>query len=270
MELIDTHCHLDFDSFDADREAVLDRAQRAGVLRVVNPGIDLASSQAAVTLAQVHPSVYAAVGVHPNEAARVWQGEATLQTLRRLAQNPRVVAIGEIGLDYYRDRTPRGLQWTVLRAQLDLAAELSLPVLLHNREATADLLALLREWCADLRRQGHPLAGRPGIWHAFSGDEQAAQQAIDLGFYLGLGGPLTFKNAPERRQVTAALPLERLVLETDAPFLAPHPYRGRRNEPAYVRLVAETLAQIKNLSLETIAQQTTANAATLFGWRETA
>ncbi len=268
LRLVDSHCHLDFARFDADREEVLARAAEAGVWRMVTLGVDGSSSRRAVALAQAHPAVFAAVGVHPNEAARAWQGEATLQELRLLAAHPKVVAVGEIGLDYYRDHTPRRTQWEVLRAQLHLAAQENLPVSLHNRDATADLLAILREWVSELRAQGHPLSARPGVWHAFGGRVDEAQQALDLGLFLGIGGPLTFKNAPERRKVVAALPLQRLLVETDAPFLAPHPHRGRRNEPAYVRLVAEKIAEVQGCPLEEVAWQTTENARTLFGWRD--
>ena len=268
VRLVDTHCHLDFERFDADREEVIRRAVEAGVYRMVTLGVDVASSQAAVALAKQHEAVYAAVGVHPNDAARVWQGEATLQALRVLAAEPKVVAIGEIGLDYYRDRTPRQQQREVLWAQLHLAAQLNLPVSLHNREATPDLLAILQEWTSELRHQHHPLAERPGVWHAFSGEARHARQALEMGFFLGIGGPVTFKNAPQRRKVLAELPLERLVLETDAPFLAPQPYRGRRNEPAYVRFVAQTIAEVHGRSLEDVARQTTENARILFDWRD--
>ncbi len=268
FRLVDTHCHLDFERFAADRQEVIARAEAAGVWRMVTLGVDVSSSRAAVALARQYPSVFAAVGVHPNDAGRVWQDEATLQELRLLAADPKVVAIGEIGLDYYRDITPRRIQWKVLRAQLTLAAQLNLPVSLHNRESTSDLLALVGEWVADLRAQGHPLADHPGVWHAFGGDEGEAQRALELGFFLGIGGPVTFKNAPDRRRVVAALPLERLLIETDAPFLAPHPHRGKRNEPAYVRLVAEKIAEVQGRPLAEVARQTTENARILFGWRD--
>ncbi len=269
MFLTDTHCHLYFDAFDADRDAVMANARRNGVQVMLSLGVDVASSRATVALAEQYDGLYAAVGVHPNDAAKAWQGEPTLEALRTLASSPKVVAIGEIGLDYYRDRTPRLTQWHVLRQQLDLAADLGLPVSLHNREATQDLLGILQEWVTDLREEGNPLAERPGVWHAFGGSEAEGRAAFEMGFLLGIGGPITFKNAPERRRVVAALPLEALVLETDAPFLAPHPYRGRRNEPAYVRLVAAQLAELHGLSLEDVARLTSQNAQKLFRWRET-
>jgi len=267
MFLTDTHCHLYFDAFDQDRAAVIANARRNGVQVMLSLGVDVPSSQATVALAEQYDGLYAAVGVHPNDA-HAWEGERTLETLRALAASPKVVAIGEIGLDYYRDRTPRLTQWHVLRQQLDLAADLGLPVSLHNREATADLLGILREWVDDLREEGNPLAERPGVWHAFGGSEAEGQAAIAMGFLLGIGGPVTFKNAPDRRDVVASLPLDALVLETDAPFLAPHPYRGRRNEPAYVRLVAAQVAELHGRSLEDVAQLTSRNAQKLFRWRE--
>ncbi len=266
--LVDSHCHLYFDAFDEDRAEVIARARRNGVKVMLSLGVDVASSRATVALAEAHEGIYAAVGVHPNDAARAWEGERTLQALRALAASPKVVAIGEIGLDYYRDRTPRPLQWHVLRQQLDLAAELGLPVSIHNREATADLFDILREWVDDLREEGSPLAERPGVWHAFGGSVAEGEEAIALGFRLGIGGPLTFKNAPERREVAAALPLQALLVETDAPFLAPHPHRGRRNEPAYVRLVAARLAEVHGLTLEEVAAATSRNARQLFQWRD--
>ena len=264
--LTDTHCHLDFNVFDPDREAVLTRAWEAGLVRLLVPGIDLASSVRAVHLADEYPQVYAGVGVHPNSALS-W-GPDTAHQLRNLAASPRVVAIGEIGLDYYRQGAPRAVQQDVLRAQLDLAAECSRPVIIHNRQATEDLLAILSEWQARMLAEGSPLAECPGVLHSFGGPDEVAEQAIRLGFFLGISGPVTFRNARDLQGMVARLPLERLLLETDAPFLTPHPRRGRRNEPAYVRFVAEKLSDLREEPLAQVASQTTANAARLFGWGE--
>jgi TatD DNase family protein len=262
--LVDTHCHLDFESFDDDREAVLARAQEAGVLRMINPGVDLASSQAALRLAERYPGVYAAVGVHPNDAAG-WD-DASLEELRALAGRDKVVAIGEIGLDYYRDTTPRDLQKRIFKEQLDLAAEMGLPVIIHNREATDDLLEILEDWHNKLENSSLALSARPGVLHSYSGDATQARRAISLGFRIGFTGPVTFRNAPDLQEVAAELSLENLLVETDAPFLAPHPKRGRRNEPANVRLIAEKLAELHGESIEAVAQITTANAGQLFLW----
>jgi TatD DNase family protein len=262
--LADTHCHLDFSSFDADRDQVLARGREAGVARVLNPGVDLASSRAAVDLAESRSQVYAAVGVHPNEA-NSWSEDALIH-LRQLARSPAVVAIGEIGLDYYRDRAPRELQKRVFQEQLALATELELPVIIHNRQAGADILDILSAWRAGLVAAGAPLAARPGVLHSFSAGLEAALHAIDLNFYIGITGPVTFRNAPDLQQVVAELPLDHLLVETDAPFLAPHPYRGKRNEPAYVRLVAEKIAELHSESFESVSQSTSANAQRLFTW----
>jgi TatD DNase family protein len=269
--LADTHCHLDFHVFDEDRGAVLDRAREAGVGRILNPGIDLPSSRNAVHLAQAVPEVYAAVGIHPNEAL-TWQAGTPADLQELVAQSrageaaPVVVAIGEIGLDYYRDRAPRQLQHQVFQAQLDLAAELGLPVVIHNREATADLLSILADWQAYLASTGSPLADRPGVLHSFSGDARAASQAIELNFYIGITGPVTFKKASALQEIVAGLPESPLLLETDAPFLAPHPFRGKRNEPAWVRQVAGKIAELRNLTYPELARQTSANAERLFRW----
>jgi TatD DNase family protein len=277
--LTDTHCHLDLSKFEPDRPEVLKRAQEAGVARILIPGLNLTSSRAAVKLAGSHPMLFAAVGVHPTEA-QTWT-EGTREELRQLAASPagrgaggegKIVAIGEIGLDYYWDSAPREMQRAVLQEQLTLAAELGLPVVLHMREAkeareepcAADLLEILGRWVAGLAKV--PLKDRPGVLHSFSGGLETARSVIRLGFYIGVTGPVTFANAPERQELVAALPLERLLIETDAPFLAPHPRRGRRNEPAYVRLIADKIAVLHSCPAEQVAEITTENAGKLFGW----
>ncbi len=259
MNLTDTHCHLDFNDFEQDRAAVLARAWEAGLERILIPGVDLASSRVALALAESHPRLFAAIGVHPSSAA-TWD-RRTLAALEALAAHPKVVAIGEIGLDYYRDRAPRPLQRQVFGEQLALARRLHLPVVVHTRNAsessrgcTADSLQMLSESPGE------------GVLHSFSGNQAEAAAALALGFSLGFTGPVTFKTAEALRQVAASIPLERLLIETDSPFLTPHPHRGKRNEPAFVRYVAEKLAEIHNQPTSVVAEQTTANARRLFHW----
>ncbi len=263
MALVDTHCHLDFDAFDADRAEVIARAQEAGVDAIVNPSIDRANAAKVVALAQETACVYAAVGVHPNSSTE-WNAHCA-EELRQLAQHSRVVAIGEIGLDYYWDDAPHDVQQKALQAQLELAAEMELPVIVHNREASEDLLAILLEWQAGLASSANSLAARPGVLHSFSGDQAMAERAVAAGYFLGFTGPLTFKNAPDLQAIARQVPLERILIETDSPFLSPHPLRGQRNEPARVQLVAEKLAELKGLPYEEVAAATTANARQLFG-----
>jgi TatD DNase family protein len=260
--LVDSHAHLDFSQFDADRQEVITRAREAGVEMIVNAGAGLEASQAGVALAETYPQIYAAVGVHPHEAKTL--NENVLEELRALAQHPKVVAIGEIGLDYYRDRSPRPVQRQAFQQQLALAAELGKPIIVHDREAHDDVMNMLRQWAGEVRATDHPI-NQLGVMHCFSGDLAMAREVIEMGFYVSIPGPVTFTNARRLPELVDALPLERLLIETDCPYLTPHPHRGKRNEPAYVRLVAEAIAQIRGIPLEHVARITTANAQTLFG-----
>ncbi len=259
----DMHCHLDFEQFDNDREQVLQRAWDAGLVWVLIPGIDLETNQAAINLAKTYPGrISAAVGIHPNHG-KLWTAE-TLEKLKIQAQQPEVVAIGEIGLDYYRQHTPFDQQRRMFKDQLELAAQLGLPVIIHNRDAEDDLMAILSAWHGSLVSGGHPLAERPGVLHSYSADLATAQKAIRMNFYIGISGPVTFTNAPDRKAITSQIPLEHLLLETDAPFLAPHPNRGKRNEPAYIPLIAKEIARLHHTSPEKVAEQTYTNAMRLF------
>lgn len=275
MNLTDTHCHLDYQKFDEDREAVIQRAVDAGLTRILIPALHWTSSLAAVSLAESHPMIYAAIGFHPTDLD-TWD-EASVENLRNLAQSAKkVVAIGEIGLDYYwvKDADQQARQREAFQAQLALAKEVSLPVVVHMREtddawvgpASADLLDILSAWHADLVAAQHPLAERPGVLHSFNGTLETAQKALSLNFYIGVTGPVTYKNADQKRQVISQIPLERLLIETDAPFLAPVPQRGKRNEPAFVGYIADKIAEIQSKDPAEIAAVTTRNAARLFAW----
>lgn len=271
MRLTDTHCHLDLDAFEEDRDEVLERAWAAGLERILIPGLDLDSSRGVVDLAQADSRLYAAVGVHPNSATS-WT-ERTRDVLKELAQRPEVVALGEIGLDYYWDRAPRDLQKRVLRAQLHLALEVDLPVVLHvrntdknDRTCIFDLIHILTEWHREAAERKPDRKRRLGVVHSFSGNREEAQTIQELGFYLGITGPVTFKNAVSLQEVAASVKKELLLIETDAPYLTPHPYRGRRNEPAHVEHVAKKIGQLRGQPSRAVAEQTFENAERLFQW----
>ncbi|MBE3552173.1 MAG: TatD family hydrolase [Kyrpidia tusciae] len=253
MRLFDTHSHLNDEAFSGDLAEIVERAEQAGVEAVVVPGYDLPSSERALELAHRFDILYAAVGIHPHDASSA--DEAAMEKLRLLAKEDRVVAIGEIGLDYHYDHSPRDVQREVFERHIALARELNLPVIVHDREAHADTLEILK-------RAGASEVG--GVMHCFSGSLAMAQECLHLGFYLSFGGPVTFKNARRPKEVAAQVPEERLLIETDAPYLTPEPHRGKRNEPAYVALVAEALAKIRETEPEQLALATRANARRLF------
>jgi TatD DNase family protein len=242
---------LDFRRFNSDREAVIRRAEESDVVAIVNVGADLASSRAAIGLAEQYDFVYAAVGVHPHSAKKVARG--VLNELRTLARHPKVVAIGEIGLDYYRDLSPRPVQRTVFTQQLELATELGLPVVVHSRDAYEDVLEELRRW------EG------TGVVHSYSGGTRFLNDTLALGFYVGISGPVTFPKASQLREVASKTALDRLLVETDCPYLTPVPFRGRRNEPAYVKYVVDEIARARGESAVSVAQVTSENAGRLFG-----
>lgn len=252
LRLIDTHAHLALDQYADDRPAVLERAAAAGVARLIEIGYDLQSSRAAVGLAAQHPAVYAVVGIQPNHvhtAPADWSVH-----LRELAAQPKVVGIGEIGLDYHWMQAPPGVQEHFFRAQLALARSLTLPVVIHSREAQADTLRIL----SDAAR------GQPGVMHSFSGDWAYAEVCLDIGFDLSFSGPLTFRKAAELHEVARRAPLDRVLTETDSPYLTPHPYRGKRNEPAYVGYVLRQFAALRSMSEADAAAAVWANAERLF------
>ena len=288
MILTDTHCHLDLNKFDEDRDEVVQRAIEAGVTRILIPALGLESSSAVIKLAESHPNLYAALGFHPTELDK-WN-ESSIDNLQSLIlPHPeslsrrergwgegKIVAIGEIGLDYYwvKESDKRAQQRQVLKQQLKLAHEVNRPAVIHMREendawfgqASIDLLEILGDWHNELRADNHPLAEKPGVLHSYNGNLETARKAIALNFYLGVTGPVTYKNAQEKRQIVRQLPLERLLIETDSPFLTPVPQRGKRNEPAFVAYIADKIAEIHMTTREQVAEITTVNAARLFGW----
>ncbi|MBQ1867129.1 MULTISPECIES: TatD family hydrolase [Selenomonas] len=255
IELVDTHTHLNDAKFSGHEQEAIERARENGVTRLINMGDTLESSAKAVELAAAYEGVYAGVGIHPEEAFPMTSRDD--DQLAAWTEEPRVVAIGEIGLDYYweKDQEKRQLQQQVFIRQLDLARQLHLPVCVHDREAHGDTLSILK-------REGR---GIRGVMHCFSGSFEMAQELLKLGWYIGVDGPLTFKNAAKLPEIVQKFPLERLLVETDAPYMAPVPMRGKQNEPAFVRFVAEKVAEIKGISLETVAKQTSQNAEELYG-----
>lgn len=264
MYFTDTHCHLNLNQFDQDRDAVLLRSAKAGIRRILVPGIDLDTSRSAVQLAECYPQIFAAVGIHPN-TPDAWHPE-TYAELKSLAMHPKVVAIGEIGLDnHWHDTTP-SYQKLILQAQLDLAAEAQKPVVIHSREALGEILPILQAWSNNLNSTDSSLRGRSGVMHSFEGNSEDAALAIQAGFFIGMAGSITFQNARVKHQLAVDCPLTNILIETDSPYLTPHPFRGQRNEPARVALVAAKLAELKHSGLETIAEATTSNANRLFSW----
>lgn len=249
----DTHCHLTAEQFDADRDEVIQRALDAGVTRMLTLATDVASSRAAIELAERFTCVSVAVGIHPESVREAAADD--LKIIRELAAHPRVVAIGEIGLDYYWDKTAVDVQQFFFEQQLVMAEELNLPVAIHDREAHEKIIETLSRYAARERR---------GILHAFSGSVEMAQQAFAMGLIVSLGGPVTFKNNKHAPVLVRALPLEKILLETDSPYLTPHPFRGKRNEPAHVKLIAQQIAVLHEVSIEQVAAQTTQNALELF------
>ena len=251
--LIDTHAHLEMSEFDKDRDAVIERALENGVDAIIAVGINLEDSKKAIALAKRYDAVYATVGVHPHDAKSI--DTATYDSLKKLAEKEKVVAYGEIGLDFFRDRSPRDIQIKRFQEQLDLAGELKLPVVIHSRDAHSETFEILKKHKGNLR----------GVLHCFSGDYEMATKYIDLGYYISIPGTIIFPNAEKLVEVVQKIPLDSLLVETDSPFLTPAPKRGKRNEPAYVAYVAKKISEIRGLTPEKVAIATTENARNLFG-----
>lgn len=257
--IFDTHAHYDDEAFDLDREDILSNLKNEGIEHVVNIGANLESSKSSIALAKKFDSVYAAVGVHPDHTKEL--NEENFRTLYDMAKEEKVVAIGEIGLDYYWDATDREIQKFWFRKQLQLAIDLKLPVVIHSRDAAADTLLMMKEAVAFAKEQNKTLTG---IIHCFSYGTEIADYYLKQGFYLGIGGVVTFKNGRKLKEVVLKAPLSSLVLETDCPYLAPVPYRGKRNYSGYLAHVVEEIAQIKNISAEEVIRQTSENARNVY------
>lgn len=251
---IDTHVHLNTDQYEEDLQEVIDRALEAKVERMVVIGFDRKTIERTMQLIEQYDFVYGVIGWHPVDAIDCTQQD--LEWIEQLASHPKIVGIGETGLDYYWDKSPKDVQQELFRKQIQLAQKINLPIIIHNRDATGDVVQILREENA---------ASVGGVMHCFSGSVETARECIAMNFMISLGGPVTFKNARLPKEVATEIALEHLMIETDAPYLAPHPHRGKRNEPAFVPLVAEEIARLKGLTIEEIAQATTANAKNFFG-----
>ena len=255
--LTDTHCHLDFEVFDQDRDQILDNATQNQVTMIINPGTNIATSKAALQISNTYENVFAAVGIHPNEY--VEDVGSTIGVLRKLTTQPNVVAIGEIGLDFYRNNTSHEYQKQLFRSQLELATEVNLPVIIHCREAYEETIRIVKEW-----QDNGGSTENCGVFHSFSGTEYLSKLIINKGFYIGVTGSITFKNSHDLRQTISKVPLNKLLLETDAPFLSPHPNRGKRNEPGFLHLTAKQVSKLKSTTIDNIAKQITSNACDLF------
>lgn len=251
---IDSHAHLDDKRYDDDRDTLINSLESNKIKLAINIGADLKTSIASVELADQYKNIYAVVGVHPHSASQVT--DQVIEKLRELSKHPKVLAIGEIGLDFYYDNSPRDLQRKWFKEQLKLAKELNLPVVIHSREAAQETFDYIKE------AQDGSLRG---VLHCFSGSVEMAMEYIKLGFYISLGGPVTFKNAKTPKEVAKEIPLGKLIIETDCPYLTPEPYRGKRNEPMFVKYVAEEIAKIKGITVEELAASTNKNTKELFG-----
>lgn len=252
--LFDTHVHLNADQYEEDLQEVIDRARKDKVENMVVVGFDRKTINRAMELVEKYDFLYAAVGWHPVDA--IDMTDEDLAWIEDLASHEKVVAIGEMGLDYHWDKSPKEVQKEVFRRQIHLAKKVKLPIIIHNRDATADVVEILRE--EEAKEVG-------GIMHCFTGSLEVAKECMEMNFFISFGGPVTFKNAKKPKEVVKEISMEKLLIETDCPYLTPHPYRGKRNEPAYVRLVAEQVAELKNMTIEEVAEKTTANAKKLFG-----
>ncbi len=259
MAYFDTHCHLNLNEFDLTLDQVIRHANKNGVENIIIPGIDIESSEKAIKIADSYPNIYVSIGIHPNHGLK-WNDQSYRQ-LATLSNHPKVIGIGEIGIDKHWNDCPYEIQVSILKDQLNLAKEKQLPVILHSRETMNDLLDIINSW-EKISPQERP----NGVFHAFEGSLNDAKRAVEMGFLIGIGGPVTFKNAKQKHELAKEMPLESILLETDAPFLSPHPHRAKKNEPAFLPLIADKIAELKSIPVKTVAESTTANAKFLFFW----
>ncbi|MGE5473663.1 MAG: TatD family hydrolase [Ignavibacteriales bacterium] len=254
MELFDSHAHYDDKRFAEDYDEVILNAFNSGVKYILNAGSDIATSKKSIMLAEKYDFVYAAVGVHPHEAEKL--SEDGFNEIKKMGSHQKVVAIGEIGLDYYYDHSPRDVQRYWFEKQINLGKELNLPLIIHNRDSHEDMM--------DIIRKNAPYSNS-GVLHCFTGSWEMAKQLLDLGLYLSFGGPITFKNAKKAIDIIGKMPIDRILIETDCPYLTPEPFRGKRNHSGYVNLVAEKISEIRGISMQEAANLTTMNTKRLFG-----
>lgn len=250
--LFDSHAHIDDEKFDDDRDQVVARALENGITGIINVGACMASSARSIALSQKYENIYAAVGIHPHDAKEA--SEDDYEQLAQWTKLHKVVAIGEIGLDYYYDLSPREVQRAVFIRQLDVARQMGVPFIIHDRDAHGEILDILQK----------EAKGVPGVLHCFSGSLEMAREVLKMGLYISIAGPITFKNAAKLPEIATKVPLERLLVETDSPYLTPHPHRGKRNEPAYVKLVAQQVADLRGIELSALAKATRENIKSLF------
>ncbi|MDD5095291.1 MAG: TatD family hydrolase [Dehalococcoidia bacterium] len=259
LPIIDTHAHLDMKPFDKDRAEIIDRARKAGITRIVTIGIDLESSRKAIELAEAHQDVFATVGFHPHDASQMQPDD--IERMAEMAHHPRVVAIGEMGLDFYRNKSPKEVQVRALEWQLELADRLSLPIVIHCREAATDMTAILSNWIKS-HQSANP--GTVGVIHCFNGNAETVQKYLDMGFCIAIGAYIGYPTSLGLHDVVRSIPADRLLVETDCPFLPPQAYRGKRNEPSYLPGTVDKIAAIRSVLPQTIAERTTQNAIRLF------
>jgi TatD DNase family protein len=260
--LVDTHCHLNLDQFSPDLDEVIARASDAGVEKMIVPGVDLVTSEKAISLSGKYPQVFAAVGIHPNYASQVVISD--LKALESLVKESKVVSIGEIGLDKYRDFSSLPQQIEILEFQLLLSARMGLPVIIHSRSAVIELIQILHKWVADFDLQKSRIAGRLGVMHGFEGSLVEAQELVELGFCIGVGGAVTFKPPRVDERILSTLPMQKFMLETDAPYLAPLSHKGKRNEPAFLRETAQNISEKIGKSFEELCKITSQTSSQIF------